>query len=62
MVILTGNLGLEIIRLLEEISLEHTIIACTRSGAVIKENTPQEEAAIVRRSYTQVRQVSVKPI
>ncbi|CEI82008.1 hydrolase [Oceanobacillus oncorhynchi subsp. incaldanensis] len=56
---LLGNkLGLEIIQLLEEISLEHTIIACTREGAVIKENIPQEEAAIVRGSYAQVRQVS----
>ncbi|RTR29196.1 HAD family phosphatase [Robertmurraya yapensis] len=56
--LLSNKLGLEIIRLLEEISLEHTIIACTRKGAVIKENIPQEEAAIVRRSYAQVIQVS----
>lgn len=56
--LLSNKLGLEIIRLLGEISLEHTIIACTRNGAVIKENIPQEEAAIVRRSYAQVRQVS----
>lgn len=56
--LLSNKLGLEIIRLLEEISLEHTIIACTRNGAVIKENIPQEEAAIVRRSYAQVIQVS----
>jgi Cof subfamily protein (haloacid dehalogenase superfamily) len=56
--LLSNKLGLEIIRLLEEISLEHTIIACTRNGAVIKDNIPQEEAAIVRKSYAQVRQVS----
>lgn len=56
--LLSNKLGLEIIRLLEEISLEHTIIACTRNGAVIKENIPQDEAAIVRRSYAQVRQIS----
>lgn len=56
--LLSNELGLEIIHLLEKISLEHTIIACTRNGAVIKENIPQEEAAIVRRSYAQVRQVS----
>lgn len=56
--LLSNKLGLEIIQLLEEISLEHTIIACTRSGAVIKNNTPKVEAAIVRRSYAQVRQVS----
>lgn len=56
--LLSNQLGLEIIQLLEEISLEHTIIACTRNGAIIKENIPEEEAAIVRRSYAQVRQVS----
>ena len=56
--LLTNNLGLEIIQLLEEISLEHTIIACTREGAVIKNTVSDEEAAIVRRSYAQVRQVS----
>ncbi|GBF10734.1 HAD family hydrolase [Tepidibacillus sp. HK-1] len=56
--LISNKLGLEIIRLLEEISLDHTIIACTRNGAVIKENTPYEEAAIVRRSYAQVRQIS----
>ncbi|MGE8206977.1 HAD family hydrolase [Heyndrickxia sp. NPDC080065] len=55
--LLSNKLGLEIIRLLEEISLEHTIIACTRNGAVIKENIPKEEAAIVRTSYAQVIQV-----
>lgn len=56
--LLSNKLGMEIIHLLEEISLEHTIIACTRNGAVIKDNVSREEAAIVRRSYAQVRQVS----
>lgn len=56
--LLSNKLGLEIIELLEEISLDHTIIACTRSGAVITETLSPEEAAIVRRSYAQVRQVS----
>lgn len=56
--LLRNKLGLKIIHMLEEISLEHTIIACTRTGAVIKDTTPTEEAAIVRRSYAQVRQVS----
>ncbi|WP_449619789.1 HAD family hydrolase [Robertmurraya sp. Marseille-Q9965] len=56
--LMSNQLGLEIIRLLEEISLEHTIIACTRNGAVIKENIPHEEAAIVRRSYAQIIRVS----
>lgn len=56
--LLSNKLGLEIIRLLEEISLEHTIIACTRNGAVIKDTIPQEEASIIRRSYSQVIKVS----
>jgi HAD superfamily hydrolase (TIGR01484 family) len=49
---------LEIIKLLEEICLDHTVIAYTRSGAVIKDTLTSEEAAIVRRSYAQVRHVS----
>ncbi len=56
--LLSNKLGLEIIQLLEEMGLDHTIIACTRNGAVIKDNLPSEEAAIVRKSYAQVRQVS----
>ncbi|WP_235828140.1 HAD family hydrolase [Brevibacillus migulae] len=56
--LLSNTLGLEIIRVLEEISSEHTIIACTRNGAVIKDDIPDEEAAIVRKSYAQIRQIS----
>lgn len=56
--LLSNQLGLKIIRLLEEINLDHTIIACTKSGAVIKDTLSTEEAAIVRRSYAQVRQIS----
>lgn len=56
--LLSNQLGLEIIHLLENISMEHTIIACTRDGAVIKANIPQEEAVIVRNSYAKVRYVS----
>lgn len=56
--LLSNELGQCIIQLLEELSPDHTIIACTQSGAVIKDSTSQEEAAIVRRSYAQVRQVA----
>jgi Cof subfamily protein (haloacid dehalogenase superfamily) len=56
--LLSNKLGLEIIELLEEISLDHTIIACTRSSAVIRDTLPPEEVSVVRRSYAQVRQVS----
>lgn len=43
--------------MLEEIYLDHTIIACIRNGAVIKEDLSPEEA-IVRGSYAQVRKVA----
>ncbi|MEK5175639.1 HAD-IIB family hydrolase [Heyndrickxia sp. FSL W8-0496] len=56
--LINNTLGLEIISCLEKISLYHTIIACTRSGAMIKNNIPPTEAAIVRKSYAQVKQVS----
>ncbi|GIN39586.1 HAD hydrolase family protein [Heyndrickxia oleronia] len=56
--LLSNKLGFEIIRLLKEISLHHTIIACTKSGAVIKNNLNRKEVAIVRGSYAQVKEVS----
>ncbi|MDR4947838.1 HAD family hydrolase [Neobacillus cucumis] len=56
--LLSNQLGLNIIQLLEDISLDHTIIACTQNGAVIKDSLSPEEAYIVRRSYAQVRQVA----
>ncbi|GIN72936.1 hydrolase [Bacillus sp. J14TS2] len=55
--LLSNKVGQEIIKLLEEISLDHTIIACTRSGAIIKDHLSSEEIAIVRRSYAQVKYV-----
>lgn len=56
--LLSNKVGLEIIYLLEQISSEHTIIACTKNGAVTKDHLSPEEAAIVRGSYAQVRQVA----
>ncbi|MFD1064869.1 HAD family hydrolase [Oceanobacillus locisalsi] len=56
--LLNNALGLEIIRLLEDISLEHTIIACTRDAAMVKENTSEEEMVFVNGSYAQVKEVS----
>lgn len=55
--LLSNQLGLEIIRSLEKVSPDHTIIACTREGALIKEAIPSKESAIVRGSYARVRQV-----
>ena len=56
--LISNELGLEIIGLLEEISADHTIIACTGNGAAIKENISPEEESTVRRSYANVRKVS----
>lgn len=56
--LLSNQLGLEIIQLLESLELGITIIACTREGAVIKNTTPPVEVAIVRGSYTKVVQVN----
>lgn len=56
--LLNNKVGLKIIRLLEEISLEHTIIACTKNGAVIKDTLSPEEIAIVKGSYAQTSMVS----
>lgn len=53
--LLPNSVGLKIIQLLEEISLDQIIIACTRSGAIIKDTISPE---LIRRSYAQVRQVS----
>src|SRR5699024_9992420 len=46
------------VHVLEEISLEHTIIANTRNSAIIKDNISEEEKAIVRGSYARLREVS----
>ncbi|MBY7142279.1 HAD family phosphatase [Virgibacillus sp. NKC19-3] len=56
--LLPNKLGLAIIHLLEEISSDHTIIACTKNAAIIKDTTSPEEAAIVRGSYAHLQQVS----
>lgn len=55
--LLDNRLGLEIIQTLEAVSSDITIIACTRSGAVIKNSIPESEKAIVRRSYRKVIEV-----
>ncbi|OXS77454.1 HAD-IIB family hydrolase [Domibacillus enclensis] len=55
--LLANATGQSIIKKLEDISLDHTIIACTKNGAFVKETIPAEEYAIVRRSYAKVGQV-----
>lgn len=56
--LLSNKLGLEIIHLLEEISSEHTIIACTKEAAIVKQNLSPDEMNIVKGSYTQIKQVA----
>ena len=52
------NWGSKLFVYLRGINLHHTIIACTKSGAVIKNNLNRKEIAIVRGSFEQVKQVS----
>lgn len=56
--LLPNSLGMEMIRMLEEIDPEQTIIACTKNGAFVKYDIPPEEFAIVKGSYTVVHQIS----
>lgn len=52
--LLSNQLGLDIIKKLEEISLEYTIIACTPDGAVIKNGLNDTQISMVRGSYQKV--------
>lgn len=56
--LLSNKLGLKIIHLLEEISSKHTIIACTKEAAIVKQNLSPDEMNVVKGSYTQIRQVA----
>ncbi|MFX4306090.1 HAD family phosphatase [Exiguobacterium sp. A1_3_1] len=56
--LLENKKGLSIISELEKISPTHTIIACTRQGAITKSTISPEEAQIVRGSYANVKQIS----
>ncbi|MCM3213373.1 HAD-IIB family hydrolase [Niallia taxi] len=55
--LIVNELGLKIIDLLEEINLDHTIIACTKTGAYVKETISADEFAIVRRSFAKLNRV-----
>jgi len=56
--LLENKKGLSIISELERISPTHTIIACTKKGAITKKTISPEEAQIVRGSYAHVKQVT----
>lgn len=55
--LIPNALGLKAIEALEEISLEHTIIACTQNGAVVKKDIPETELHYVKGSYAEVIEV-----
>lgn len=55
--LIDNSLGLEIINTLHQVSKEHVVIACTSTGAVIRQDTPPHLAERVRKSYTQLRTV-----
>lgn len=55
--LINNALGLEIIEALEKISLDYTIIACTKNGAVIKHGVSEDEMKFVRGSYANVIEV-----
>jgi hypothetical protein len=51
---LENRTGRAILRELEEMQLGHTLIACTKEAAMIKNDLSPEESAAVRRSYKKV--------
>ncbi|MBD3861619.1 Cof-type HAD-IIB family hydrolase [Bacillus sp. 28A-2] len=55
--LIQNGLGLTIIKRLEEISLEHTVIACTQNGAVVKKSVSEDEMRYVNASYSEVVKV-----
>ncbi|MGL4696388.1 HAD-IIB family hydrolase [Enterococcus larvae] len=55
--LLPNELGLRIIKKLEEISKEYTIIACTPTAAIVKKSISDDELKIVKGSYAKVIQV-----
>ncbi|KMT39057.1 HAD family hydrolase [Melissococcus plutonius] len=55
--LLQNEIGKNIIKKLETIASDHTIIACTPTAAFIKTTTPEKEANMVRRSYAVVKKV-----
>ncbi|CZR06217.1 HAD-IIB family hydrolase [Trichococcus ilyis] len=52
--LLANRTGRAILRELEEMQLGHTLIACTKEAAMIKNDLSPEESAAVRRSYKKV--------
>lgn len=55
--LLPNTLGIKLINKLEEIANDCTIIACTPTAAMIKENTSEEDKQMVRGSYREVQLV-----
>ncbi|MCC9023598.1 HAD-IIB family hydrolase [Bacillus nakamurai] len=56
--LINNELGLSIIEALEKISREHSIIACTKNGAMVNEHLSESEMRYVNASYANVTKVS----
>lgn len=55
--LIRNELGLQIIETLQKVNPQHVVIACTPSGAVIRQDTPAHIAERVRKSYTFLRKI-----
>lgn len=55
--LLPNKLGIQIIKKLEEITDDYTIIACTPTAAFFNKQTSQEDKKMVRGSYQKVQEI-----
>ncbi|MBU4682893.1 Cof-type HAD-IIB family hydrolase [Cedecea davisae] len=55
--LIRNELGLRIIKTLEEVSASHVIIACSSEGAIIRKDVPQQLKDKIRKSYASLIQV-----
>ncbi|MCX3305164.1 HAD-IIB family hydrolase [Bacillus sp. NEAU-CP5] len=56
--LISNDAGLSIIGALEKISCGHSIIACTKNGAIVKENLSESEMKYVNASYAHVTKIT----
>ncbi|MBU0444358.1 HAD-IIB family hydrolase [Bacillus velezensis] len=56
--LISNEAGLSIIGALEKISCGHSIIACTKNGAIVKENLSESEMKYVNASYAHVTRIT----
>ncbi|MBC6316944.1 HAD family hydrolase [Listeria grandensis] len=56
--LIKNTLGLEMIAKLEAIRLDYVIIACTPTGAIVKDTVPEEIFNRMKHSYSELRRVA----